>query len=118
MIKYLSFAANHGQTNDQVKLLSRGRGYTLFPTSNEAMPSLSRPEGMIEEDELQILAEQPKIKTDVVRMNLVGGNPTPILQGLDKLPGKSNFFIGSGPGRWRTDSIITFFRVAVFLTRG
>jgi hypothetical protein len=38
----LSFEANKGQTDEQVKFLSRGRGYTFFLTSTEAVLSLSR----------------------------------------------------------------------------
>src|SRR5437773_3964895 len=40
----LSFEANHGQTGPQVKFLARGRGYTLFLTSNEAVLALKKPE--------------------------------------------------------------------------
>ena len=36
----LSFEANRGQTDSQVKFLSRGRGYTMFLTQNEAVLSL------------------------------------------------------------------------------
>ena len=39
----LSFEANQGQTEAQVKFLSRGRGYTLFLTSNEAVLALRKP---------------------------------------------------------------------------
>jgi hypothetical protein len=36
----LSFEANQGQTDANVKFLSRGSGYTLFLTGNEAVFSL------------------------------------------------------------------------------
>src|SRR5712692_5707796 len=36
----LSFEANQGQTDQQVKFLSRGPGYTLFLTGNEAVLAL------------------------------------------------------------------------------
>src|SRR5688572_27325641 len=39
----LSFEANEGQTDAQVKFLSRGSGYSLFLTANEAVLALSRP---------------------------------------------------------------------------
>src|SRR6266404_5104641 len=39
----MSFEANQGQTDSQVKFLSRGRGYTLFLTSTQAVLSLHRP---------------------------------------------------------------------------
>jgi hypothetical protein len=38
----LSFEINKGQTNSQVKFLSRGRGYSLFLTGNEAVLSLRK----------------------------------------------------------------------------
>jgi Beta-propeller repeat len=36
-------------------------------------------------------------------MKLVGANPNPQVEGVDPLPGKSNYFIGSDPQGWRTD---------------
>jgi hypothetical protein len=36
----LSFEANHGQSDEQVKFLSRGSGYNLFLTPTEAVISL------------------------------------------------------------------------------
>ena len=36
----LSFEANHGQTDPQVKFLSRGHGYSLFLTAGEAVLTL------------------------------------------------------------------------------
>lgn len=38
----LSFEANQGQTDGQVKFLSRGRGYGLFLTANEAVLTLRK----------------------------------------------------------------------------
>src|SRR6516225_8803781 len=40
----LSFEANQGQTDPQVKFLSRGSGYTLFLTGNKAVLGLRTPE--------------------------------------------------------------------------
>jgi len=39
----LSFEANRGQTDSQVKFLSRGSGYTMFLTQSEAVLSLKKP---------------------------------------------------------------------------
>src|SRR5437879_10136927 len=39
----LSFEANHGQTDRQVKFLSPGRGYSLFLTANETVLYLRKP---------------------------------------------------------------------------
>ena len=39
----------------------------------------------------------------VLRMKLVGANPQAKVTGLDELPGKSNYFIGNDPKKWRTN---------------
>src|SRR5437870_1576493 len=39
----ISFEANHGQTDPEVKFLSRGNGYSLFLTATEAVVSLKKP---------------------------------------------------------------------------
>jgi pimeloyl-ACP methyl ester carboxylesterase len=39
----------------------------------------------------------------VVRMRLVGGNAMGRVVGFDELPGRSNYFIGNDPKKWRTN---------------
>ncbi len=92
----LSFEANQGQTDSQVKFLSRGRGYTLFLTSTEAVLGLNSP---------QSPPRTQRIASSAVnlRMKLVGANPTAQVTGLEELPGKSNYFIGNDPSKWRTN---------------
>ena len=49
---------------------------------------------------------QSEIRTPqfpVVRMKLLGANPNPEIEGLDRLPGISNYFIGNDPKKWRTN---------------
>ena len=53
----MRFEANTGQSDRNVKFLSRGSGYTLFLTSNEAVLSLKSQE-----------------RRDVLRMQLKGSN--------------------------------------------
>ena len=36
-------------------------------------------------------------------MKLLGANPEPAVTGVEKLPGKSNYFIGNDPEKWRTN---------------
>jgi len=36
-------------------------------------------------------------------MKLVGANRAANVTALDELPGKSNYFIGNDPKKWRTD---------------
>jgi hypothetical protein len=49
-------------------------------------------------------------KGAVLRMKLVGANRNPQVEGLDELPGRSNYFIGNDPQRWHTN-IPTYARV-------
>jgi hypothetical protein len=60
----LSFEANQGQTDSQVKFLSRGDGYSLFLTSHEAVFTLRPPAGV-------------KPLPSVVRMELRGASTQP-----------------------------------------
>ena len=39
----------------------------------------------------------------VLRMKLVGANPSSRVSGLEELPGKSNYFLGNDPKKWRTN---------------
>ena len=49
------------------------------------------------------LVDQPLARPTIVRMKLLGADQQPRLTGLTKLPGKSNYFLGNDPDRWRTD---------------
>lgn len=111
----LSFEPNQGQTSKPVKFLTRGPGYTLFLTEQEAVLSLSSPKSVAASEkgghrELpfvgppMLAAEDKEQKTtDVVRMKLLGANPVAKPTGLNQLPGHANYFIGANPRRWRTN---------------
>ena len=100
----LSFEANQGQSDGRVKFLSRGQGYSLFLTDREAVLALHK-------NELQSIHERggkPTLpaksgKTDVVRMELDGASHGLRVIGEEPLPGKSNYFIGKDPSKWRTN---------------
>jgi hypothetical protein len=80
----LSFEANAGQADRQVRFLSRGPGYTLFLTSNEAV----------------LVAGKNKFQ--VARVKLAGANPAPEIRGSDELSGRSFYFIGNDPKNWQS----------------
>jgi len=84
----LSFEANQGQTDSQVKFLSRGDGYSLFLTSNEVVFSLRTVAGV-------------KAPPSVFRMELLGGRKAQV-SGVDLLPGAANYYIGNDPKKWRS----------------
>ena len=92
----LNFEVNQGQTNGKVKFLSRGSGYNLFLTSTEAVLSLHQ--------------SKTDKASSVLRIKLVAANSHAKVEGLDQLPGKSNYFIGNNPRNWHTD-VSTFERV-------
>jgi len=194
----LSFEINQGQTDPTVKFLSRGSGYSLFLTGNEAVLALKKPmtnsqspmaEGVAEGfprprrdgapfnavvfrvaqrslfnaassptkrspapelspapfdgalfpnlfpssagesyrngavdtncerkdlEKPQGLKGEPcaaparipspeSLAPAVLRMKLVGASPHAQVSGLEELPGKSNYFIGNDPKKWRTN---------------
>ncbi len=106
----LSFEPNHGQTDSQVKFLSRGRGYKLFLTPTEAVlvlrqqaaGSRQQAKGKIErvgETGSELETPNSQLQT-VLRMKLAGANPGPQIA-LEKLVGKVNYFVGNDPLKWR-----------------
>ena len=102
----LSFEANQGQTDSRVDFLTRGSGYSLFLTSTEAVLALRKPvasSGPRTRRTDSEAEEAPAVPPAVVRMKLVGANPSPRVSGLEELPGKSNYFLGNDPSKWRTD---------------
>jgi hypothetical protein len=107
----LSFEANQGQTDSQVKFLSRGRGYGLFLTGDEAVLVLRSQKAEVRSQEpasrnskLETRNSSPESRVPaVLRMKLVGANPALAVAGMEALPGKSNYFLGNDPKRWRTN---------------
>ena len=103
----LSFEANQGQTDAEVKFLSRGPGYTLFLTGNEAVLALNKAEVRGETRKLKFETRRSPLVTrhsaSVLRMSLIGSRAAARVTGLEELPGKSNYFIGNDRKKWRTD---------------
>ena len=106
----LSFEANQGQTDPRVKFLSRGRGYGLFLTGDEAVLVLRKLSAISSQPSGKRNAKLEKRKTEadtqiptVLRMRLLGANRDARVTGLDELPGKSNYFLGNDPKQWRTN---------------
>src|ERR1700722_8198887 len=69
----LAFEPNQGQSDPRVKFLCRGAGYSLFLTETESVLGLRAP------------------------------NTHRGFQGIEPLPGRSNYFIGNDPKKWRTN---------------
>jgi hypothetical protein len=130
----LSFEENRGQTDDAVRFLSRGPGYLLFLTPDEAVLSLSQTrgnghwamgEGSVLSPDASLVTGfeaggpsdpapqtsnlEPQTST-AIRLQLLGANPDAAITGLDQLEGVVHYFIGNDPAEWRTD-IPTFGKV-------
>ncbi len=81
----LSFEPNQGQTDARVQFVSRGAGYTIFLSPASATFALRRnAEGTSTSD------------SAVVRMDLSGANAKASMQPEDRLPGVTNYLMGSG----------------------
>jgi len=88
----LAFEPNHGQTDRRVRFLARGGGYSIFLTGREIVLRFHSP-----------ATGTTGGRNAVLRMRLPRTNPTAAIEGLDVLPGRSNYFLGDDPRRWRTD---------------
>ena len=90
----LSFEANQGQSDSQVKFLSRGSGYSLFLTRNEAVLALKKqgkkasPARISSQQPLPHASESSQSEA-VLRMRLVGANATAPVTGLEELPARA-----------------------------
>src|SRR5882672_6512136 len=73
----LHFEANRGQTDKNVRFLSRGAGYSLYLTSGEAVLVLTKPDA------------KAQGKSVALRMSLVGAARDPQVRGTYELPGKA-----------------------------
>ncbi len=103
----LSFEANNGQTDPRVKFLTRGSGYQLFLTPTEAVLTLRQDVGGERTHKKSHHDSSEKAdassRSAVLRMKIVGGNAEPGLTGLGELTGRTNYFIGNDPEKWRTN---------------
>src|SRR2546423_961321 len=70
--------------------MAHGAGNSLFLTQQGAVLSLT-------------VLENKTSRQSVVRMTMVGAKPDASVEGLEALPGKSNYLIGNDHKKWRTD---------------
>ena len=105
----LSFEENQGQAAGEVRYLSHGSGYELFLTRQEAVLALApnEPRDLSPLHRMATLRALRKARragqVTAIRMRLEGANPDAQIAAMDKLPGKTNYFIGNDPNKWRTD---------------
>ena len=104
----LSFEANQGQTDPQVRFLSRGYGYSLFLTEGEAVLALHKPvnpDPASSESRLPghtALSGERSVNGDVVRTQLAGARSDAHVTGESKLSGVASYMIGNDPRKWHS----------------
>ncbi len=105
----MGFEENRGQAARDVKFVSHGSGYAFSLAPQEIDIAVLRRRAMTASPihraaALRALREARKaMKTTVIRMQLEGASPTPAIAANDRLPGKSNYFIGNNREKWVTD---------------
>jgi len=93
----LAFEINQGQSDPRVIFLCRGSGYGLFLTGSDTVLTLTRAEPKT------VKGADNHVASEVLRFKLLGAQARPQVEGMEPLPGKSNYFIGNDQKKWRTD---------------
>ncbi len=96
----LRFERNVGQTDPEVSFLARSRSGDAFLT----------PTALVLRVREGARGPNAPAKSAVVRIQTRGSNPRVRVTGLDPLPGRTNYFIGNDPAKWRTN-VPSFARV-------
>jgi hypothetical protein len=81
----------HGDKSQKSKVESAELFQGRFSTGH---PSVDRPSPR---------GDAPPSATDFLKMKLMGANANVRVSGIDLLPGKTNYFIGNDPKKWRTN---------------
>lgn len=88
----INFEPNVGQTNEAVKFLARGHGYSMFLSQRDAVLSLQK------------YGKSGKVESQTaVRMSIEGASENASVAGEEKTEGRSNYFVGNDPEKWHTD---------------
>lgn len=85
----LVFEENRGQTEETVRFFSRARDYTVYLTADSARFDFNSSQSN---------------KTSSLVMKLIGTRSAARHEGVESLPGKSNYFIGDKAEQWITDT--------------
>ena len=105
----LSFEENQGQTAEEVRYLAHGTGYELFLTPHEALLALrSRRKydlsPLHRTASLRAMRKARKAgQLTALRIQFEGANLHPAVNGMGRLPARTNYFLGNDPKKWHTD---------------
>ena len=105
----LRFVENVGQIAEPVRYVSHGSGYELFLTQQDVLLALN-PARSLDLSPTHRAAffrkrhsTRVKAKNSVVQVHLVNSNPNSNIAGIDSVPGRIGYFLGSDATKWRTD---------------
>jgi uncharacterized repeat protein (TIGR01451 family) len=111
----LIFEPNQGQgdldpADPRAKFVTRGSGYSLFLGSEGAILSMVSRNRSNEDRSSEDPSKRDARKShesltrvDSLQMKLAGANPRARITGADLLPGRSNYFLGNDPAKWRNN---------------
>ena len=99
----LRFEANEGQTDPQVKFLSRGPGYDFFLTATTAVLTLRKSQSSPPDNLSAPALAKDSPSISVLRLKMIGANPAARVEGQNELPGKVNYLIGNDPEKWHAN---------------
>ena len=109
------FLMNQGQADSQVKFLAHGRGSSIFLTPKGLVLSWMRtnPAGAGDgkaaatEAKAEAAPKHSSLSNQAVlsslHLELAGANPSVKVEGIEELPGKTNFLLGQNPHQWIID---------------
>ena len=100
----LSFEPNLGQRDSQVKFISRGDGYalSLMPTAATLTLRAHEAANRMHRHQSELASRPARITTQMLRLELLGAEANAQIDGVDRLPGTVNYFIGKDSRKWRT----------------
>ena len=93
----LTFEVNKGQSNPQVKFLTRAQGYSAFLTAGSLTLSLRVPQSEAPSDSTIRNHQDARL----LQFDLAGAAAHPVIVGEDLQPGKANYFLGNDPAKWQ-----------------
>jgi Beta-propeller repeat len=100
----LSFEPNQGQTDKQVRFLSRNSHYNLFLTSNEAVFTLPVRSAGTDPGAAHSRKKFASLESEaVLRMEIRGANAGAKIVGDSLAPGHTNYLIGRDSSKWVRD---------------
>lgn len=103
----LAFELNMGQSDPHVNYLTRGSGYELFLTPQEAVLALWQPQPPSGSSHRLAKLIRPfdgvNQKASVLRLQLRGANASPEIEGIHELERRANYFTGNDRKNWVTD---------------